>query len=263
MSDKKPRDMSIDMSGFSDDQLRSMYQQSTAGVRRQGYDGSNDTTVDYTPSAEDAINASRAVTSDWEGGNWDQLRDSITSGYSEEDLIHKMRGAVNSEYMSRRDKKLAGMQAGIDANTNRKMPEVTAKPAPTEEQKSAGQAPKTTVDGINPRLGPKESDYGKDMPGWGDTEWNPEGGSKAPGEDDYNKMMASQAKSKAQSYSGSKVDYSFNAGGGGTANPPTSANSGGTASADVYGNVTPEAAAQGHADNLLSKYKYGAKQALK
>ena len=129
MSDKKPRDMSIDMSGFSDDQLRSMYQQSTAGVRRQGYDGSNDTTVDYTPSAEDAIYASSAVTSDWEGGDWDQLRDSITSGHSEEDLINKMRGAVNSEYTSRRDKKLADMQAGIDANTNREFE------APAVEQK--------------------------------------------------------------------------------------------------------------------------------
>ena len=246
----EPRDMSIDMSGFSDDQLRSMYKQSTAGVRRQGYDASNDTTVDYTPSAEDAIYAASAVTSDWKGGNWDKLRDNIKQGYSEEDLIHKMRNAVNGEYMRRRDEKLAGMNARIDANTNREMPAATA--PEKEEAKTTAVPPKTTIDQINPRLGPKESDYGKDMPGWGDTEWNPDGGAKAPGQDEYDKEMAAQAKSKAQSYSGSKVDYSFNAGAGGTANPPTDANSGGSVG-DVYGNVSPETAAQ----STLSKWKYG------
>ena len=239
----EPRDMSIDMSGFSDDQLRSMYKQSTAGVRRQGYDDSNDVTVDYTPSAQDAINASKAVTSDWEGGNWDQLRGKIKHGYSEEDLIHKMRNAVNGEYMRRRDEKLAGMNARIDANTNREMPAAAA--PEKEEVKTTAAPPKTTIDPINPRLGPKESDYGKDIPGWGDTEWNPDGGAKAPGQDEYDKQMAAQAKSKAQSYSGSKVDYSFNASAG--------TNSGATASADVYGNVSPENAAQ----NTLSKWKYG------
>ena len=93
---------------------------------------------------------------------------------------------------------------------------------PAEEPKEEPKATKavtqeappvanTTINSIKPRLGPTESDYGKDMPGWGDTEWNPEGGTAAP-----------QAKSRAQSYSGSKVDYSFNAGGGGTSNPSLS-----------------------------------------
>ena len=212
----EPRDMSVDMSGFSDDQLRSMYKQSTAGVRRQGYDDSNDVTVDYTPSAQDAINASRAVTSDWEGGNWDDLRGKLGGSYSDEDTIHHMRRAVNSEYMRRRDDKLAGMNERIDANANRELPEKEAAPA-EQAQPAAEPKPNTDINPIEAKAPPKESDFGKDMPGWGDTEWNPEGGSKAPGEDEYNQMMAGQAKSKAQSYSGSKVDYSFNAGGGGTA----------------------------------------------
>ena len=151
-----------------------------------------------------------------------------------------MRNAVNGEYMRRRDEKLAGMNARIDANTNREMP---AAPAPEkEEAKTTAAPPKTDINKITPRLGPTESDYGKDMPGWGDTEWKPDGGVKAPGQDEYDKEMAATAKSKAQSYSGSKVDYSFNASGG-TAAP----------SSDVYGNVSPEDAAQ----NTLSKWKYG------
>ena len=118
---------------------------------------------------------------------------------------------------------------------------------PAEEPKEEPKATKpvtqeappvadTTINRIKPRLGPTESDYGKDLPGWGDTEWNPEGGTAAP-----------EAKSRAQSYSGSNVDYSFNAGGGGTANPPADANS---------GMGEQEAAAQA----TLDKWKYGLTQ---
>ena len=249
MSDKKPRDMSVDLSGFSDDQLSSLYQQSISGVRRQGYDGSNDTTVDYTPSAEDAIYASSAVTSDWEGGDWDAVRDKLPGNYSDEDSIHKMRNAVNSEYTSRRDKKLAGMQAGIDANTNRKFPDAKTEAAPEEK----------TVE--RPKLDnemPEQKEFlAKDNrpDSIKAPKWNPDGGTEAPGAAQYSK-----AKEKADAYkAGSKIDYSFNAGGYGTSAPPTSANPGGTASADMYGNVSADEAASSHANNLLTKYKSGIK----
>ena len=125
----KSKDTGIDLSGFSDEDIRSLYKDSQRGVRRQGYDDSNDTTVDYTPSAEDAIYAASAVTSDWKGGKWDDVRDQVKQGYSEEDLIHEMRGAVSGEYMRRRDDKLADMNSRIDANTNREFE------APAAEQK--------------------------------------------------------------------------------------------------------------------------------
>ena len=120
MSDNKNKNSkAIDLSGFSDDKIKSMYKYQQRGVRRQGYDDSNDTTVDYTPSAQDAINASKIVSSDYDFGDWKDLKDEIKHGYSDEDLIFKMRGAVGKEFLNRQEDRLSGMESNISSNSQR------------------------------------------------------------------------------------------------------------------------------------------------
>ena len=120
-----------DLTGFSDDQIRGLYVQSQRGVRRHGYDDSDDVTVDYTPSAQDAIDANKVVSSDWKYGDWKDVREQVKQGLSEEDLIHHMRGAVASEFHKRQDARFEALEAGGGAGESR------VKEAFTPEEKSA------------------------------------------------------------------------------------------------------------------------------
>lgn len=167
MAKEDKNNRSIDLSGFSDEDIDNLYGQASRGIRRQGYDGSNDVTVDYDPMASDALYASQAVTSDWEGGLWDDVRDKVKANYSDEDLIWRMRGAVSSEYNKRQEaeaadtrKQLQELRDQLDA-MNKGDDTETPAPESTEPSKTLSEA-NSWLDDYNSGSGQSYLDDKKD-----------------------------------------------------------------------------------------------------
>ena len=236
----------IDLTGFSDSDINSLYRDAQRGVRRQGYDDSNDVTVDYDPLPQDAINAAKAVTSDWKGGKWDAVRDEVKHGYSEEDLIHKMRGAVSNEYLTR-------MEGRVDANTNREFPKPEAPKAEAKEEPEEPGKPRPKVEVDLESIKPFEPQIDGQQ------------GASYMGQKPAGDPV--KAKEKAQAFkASSKPDYSFNAGSYGSKPAATASADYGSSEvsgADAYGNVPASTMnAEHEAEQLKNTHLTKAKEAL-
>ena len=224
---KESKDMSIDFSDFSDDEMRKLFKRSTAGVRRHGYDDSTDVTVDYTPSAEDAIKANKIVESDWdEDSPWGKVREKVKGSYDEEDLIYRMRRGASAEFLKRQEDRLSGMENNIAKNSE----SPADNPVEKEETEEINKMPSEPVQELE----------------------------ETP--DVFNEPAAQTAKAKAQAHQGKKTGFQAGDVSSIKSTMGNSSATDGEASAQaVYGNVSTAEAANEHANNLLTNYKSGIK----
>ena len=129
----------IDLSGFSDDQISSLYKSAQRGVRRQGYDGSNDVQVDYDPMPSDAIYANSPVMTDWTKGQWKDVKEEAdkVGMWSDEDTIHKMRGAVAGEFLERQDARFEALENGAGSEAAEEVKEPFQEEGKSDEHLAA------------------------------------------------------------------------------------------------------------------------------
>ena len=177
---------------------------------------------------------------------------------SNENDLKAMKKEVADEYMRRKmDKATKGLEKRIGALENAPKPEAAA-PAPEKEEKVEDKPITSEPKPVPSAFEQKENKWTQAM---NVDQWNPEGGTEAPGQADYAKAKEKAAAYKAGSSSGADIDYSFNSGGGGTSEPPATANdkfnSEITSSTDQYGNIKPSAMGAAHKAKQLSQSHLG------
>ena len=226
-NDNEPKKLNYDFSSYSDDDMRKLMSAATRGVRRQGYDDSDDVTVDYTPSTEDAINASKVVATDFDKDTiWGKLREQMPN-MSDEDAIWRMRGAASGEFLKRQEDRLAGMEDNISKNSE----SPADNPVDKEETDAINKTPSEPVQELE----------------------------ETPGV--FNEPAAQTAKAKAQAHQ--NKNPGFQAGDlssiKSTMSKPSATDGVATAQDPIYGNVSTADAANERAKDLLTNYKSGIK----